>query len=188
MMTSFKVHTLSALAVAIFLTTPLGQAEAAKQPNILIVIADDLNKDSVGVYGSKDVKTPNIDRLAGQGMQFNLAYTSTAMCAPTRQQLYTGLYPVRSGAYPNHSKVKPGTKSLVHYLKALGYRVGLSGKRHFGPPSSFRLSRFRGRWIPPQSGSLLRATRSSHSVCWSRLAARMFRGPQAMHRSTTRPS
>ena len=132
-----KVHTLSTVTFAIFLAASLGQAEAAKQPNILIVIADDLNKDSVGVYGNKDVKTPNIDRLAGQGMRFNLAYTSTAMCAPTRQQMYTGLYPVRSGAYPNHSKVKPGTKSLVHYLKALGYRVGLSGKRHFGPPSSF---------------------------------------------------
>ena len=128
---------LSALALGFFLSASLGQAETAKQPNILIVIADDLNKDSVGVYGNKDVKTPNIDRLAGQGMRFNLAYTSTAMCAPTRQQMYTGLYPVRSGAYPNHSKVKPGTKSLVHYLKALGYRVGLSGKRHFGPPSSF---------------------------------------------------
>ena len=132
-----KVNTLSTVAFAIFLAASLGQAEAAKQPNILIVIADDLNKDSVGVYGNKDVKTPNIDRLASQGMRFNLAYTSTAMCAPTRQQMYTGLYPVRSGAYPNHSKVKPGTKSLVHYLKALGYRVGLSGKRHFGPPSSF---------------------------------------------------
>ena len=137
MMIRSKVHTLSTVAFAIFLAASLGQAEAAKQPNILIVIADDLNKDSVGVYGNKDVKTPNIDRLASQGMRFNLAYTTTAMCAPTRQQMYTGLYPVRSGAYPNHSKVKPGTKSLVHYLKALGYRVGLSGKRHFGPPSSF---------------------------------------------------
>jgi len=137
MMIRSKVHTLSTVAFAIFLAASLGQAEAAKQPNILIVIADDLNKDSVGVYGNKDVKTPNIDRLASQGMRFNMAYTSTAMCAPTRQQMYTGLYPVRSGAYPNHSKVKPGTKSLVHYLKALGYRVGLSGKRHFGPPSSF---------------------------------------------------
>ena len=137
MMIRSKVHTLSTVAFAIFLAASLGQAEAARQPNILIVIADDLNKDSVGVYGNKDVKTPNIDRLASQGMRFNLAYTSTAMCAPTRQQMYTGLYPVRSGAYPNHSKVKPGTKSLVHYLKALGYRVGLSGKRHFGPPSSF---------------------------------------------------
>ena len=137
MMIRSKVHTLSTVAFAIFLAASLGQAEAVRQPNILIVIADDLNKDSVGVYGNKDVKTPNIDRLASQGMRFNMAYTSTAMCAPTRQQMYTGLYPVRSGAYPNHSKVKPGTKSLVHYLKALGYRVGLSGKRHFGPPSSF---------------------------------------------------
>ena len=107
------------------------------RPNVLIVIADDLNKDCVGIYGNKDVKTPNIDHLAREGMRFNLAFTSTAMCAPTRQQMYTGLYPVKSGAYPNHSKVKQGTKSLVHYLKALGYRVGLSGKRHFGPPGSF---------------------------------------------------
>ena len=115
----------------------LGQAAAAKQPNVVIVIADDLNKDCVGVYGNKDIKTPNIDRLASQGMRFNLAYTSTAMCAPTRQQMYTGLYPVKSGVYPNHSKVKLGTKSLVHYLTALGYRVGLSGKKHFGPPDSY---------------------------------------------------
>ena len=69
-----------------------------KPPNVLIVIADDLNKDSVGVYGNKDVKTPNIDLLANEGMRFNLAFTSTAMCAPTRQQMYTGLYPVKSGA------------------------------------------------------------------------------------------
>ena len=116
---------------------PTGGAAQTSPPNVLIVIADDLNKDSVGIYGNKDVKTPNIDYLARGGMRFNLAFTSTAMCAPTRQQMYTGLYPVKSGAYPNHSKVKPGTKSLVHYLKALGYRVGLSGKRHFGPPGSF---------------------------------------------------
>ena len=136
-MISLKTLHRVAIGLGALSVLALGQATQAKPPNVLIVIADDLNKDSVGVYGSKDVKTPNIDRLAGQGMRFNMAYTSTAMCAPTRQQMYTGLYPVRSGAYPNHSRVKPGTKSLVHYLKALGYRVGLSGKRHFGPPASF---------------------------------------------------
>jgi len=136
-MISIKTHIQFALVLGIFFEASLGQAEAAKQPNVLIVIADDLNKDCVAVYGNEDVKTPNIDRLAGEGMRFNQAYTSTAMCAPTRQQMYTGLYPVRSGAYPNHSQVKSGTKSLVHYLKALGYRVGLSGKRHFGPPASY---------------------------------------------------
>jgi uncharacterized sulfatase len=70
-------------------------------------------------------------------MRFTRCFTSTAMCAPTRQQLYTGLYPVRNGAYPNQSRVKPGTKSLAHYLKNLGYRVGIAGKKHYGPPESF---------------------------------------------------
>jgi uncharacterized sulfatase len=76
-------------------------------------------------------------RLASQGMCFDAMFTSTAMCAPSRQQLYTGMYPIRNGAYPNHSKVYDGVKSLPHYLKALGYRVGLIGKTHFGPPESF---------------------------------------------------
>jgi uncharacterized sulfatase len=90
-----------------------------------------------GCYGNPDVKTPNMDKLAADGMRFARCFTSTAMCAPTRQQLYTGLYPVRNGAYPNHSRVKPGTRSLVHYLKELGYRVGIAGKKHYGPPESF---------------------------------------------------
>jgi len=102
-----------------------------------MLIADDLAWNDAGCYGNAEVRTPNIDRLAKQGMKFNKAFTATAMCAPTRQQLYTGVFPVRNGAYPNHSKVKPGTKSIVHHLRALGYRVGLKGKKHFGPAESF---------------------------------------------------
>ena len=107
------------------------------KPNILLTMADDLTFDSLGCYGSPDGITPNIDRLAGEGMLLKRAFTATAMCAPTRQQLYTGIFPVRNGAYPNHSRVKPGTKSIVHYLRDLGYRVALCGKKHFGPPESF---------------------------------------------------
>ena len=106
-------------------------------PDIVIVLADDQTWNDSGCYGNRQVKTPNIDRLAAQGMRFTRAFTATAMCAPTRQQLYTGLFPVRNGAYPNHSKVKPGTRSMVHFLRDRGYRVGLSGKKHFGPPASF---------------------------------------------------
>ena len=113
------------------------KARPTKRPNIVLVIADDLTWHDVGCYGSKQVNTPNIDKLAKQGMKFNYAFTATAMCSPTRQQLYTGMFPVRNGAYPNHSKVKPGTKSMVHHLKALGYRVGLIGKKHIGPVESF---------------------------------------------------
>lgn len=106
-------------------------------PNVVIVIADDQTWSDAGCYGNQIVKTPNIDLLAREGIRFDRAFTATAMCAPTRQQLYTGIFPVRSGAFPNHSKVKTGTKSLVHYYQDAGYSVGLCGKRHFGPPESF---------------------------------------------------
>ena len=107
------------------------------RPNILIVIADDQCWRDSGCYGNPDVKTPNIDQLAQEGIRFTRCFTATAMCAPTRQQLYTGLFPIRNGAYPNHSQVYPGTRGIVHYLRDLGYRVGLVGKKHFGPPASF---------------------------------------------------
>ncbi len=109
----------------------------SKRPNIMLVIGDDMTCEDCEPYGSKQVRTPNMARLAREGMCFDRMFTTTAMCAPTRQQLYTGMYPVRNGAYPNHSKVYDGVKSLPRYLKAFGYRVGLIGKRHFGPPASF---------------------------------------------------
>ena len=114
------------------------------RPNILIIMADDQTWRDSGCYGNHEVNTPNIDRLAVEGMRFTHAFTATAMCAPTRQQLYTGIFPVRNGAYPNHSVVYPGTKSVVHYLRDLGYRVGLAGKTHFGPRESFPFERISG--------------------------------------------
>lgn len=112
-------------------------AGQSDKPNIMLIIGDDMTWRDCEPYDNKEVHTPNVTRLARQGMCFDAMFTSTAMCAPSRQQLYTGLYPVRNGAYPNHSKVYDGVKSLPHHLKALGYRVGLIGKTHFGPPESF---------------------------------------------------
>ena len=109
----------------------------ASRPNIVVMIADDLTYHDLGCWGNKDVKTPNIDRLAAQGMRLTRCYSPAPVCSPMRQALYTGLFPVKSGAYPNHAIVKPGIKSLPHYLQPLGYRVGLVGKRHFGPPENF---------------------------------------------------
>ena len=86
------------------------QQESPKPPNIILVLADDQGFRDSGAYGNEDVKTPNIDRLASEGLAFDLAFTATAMCAPTRQQLYTGLYPVNSGAYPQNSFVRDGTR------------------------------------------------------------------------------
>ncbi len=103
----------------------------------MIVIGDDMAWHDCAPYGNKAIRTPNMAKLAEEGMCFDAMFTATAMCAPTRQQLYTGMYPVRSGAYPNHSKVYDGVRSIVHHLKDLGYRVGLIGKTHFGPRESF---------------------------------------------------
>lgn len=106
------------------------------KPNFLFIIADDLTHRDIGCYGGQ-AHTPNIDRLAGQGMRFTRCFQSAPMCSPTRHNIYTGLYPVKSGAYPNHTFAKPGTRSVAHYLKELGYRVALSGKRHVSPPEVF---------------------------------------------------
>ncbi len=133
-----RTLTIGGIGVAV---SPLGemygQQPKETPPNILVILGDDHNWYDIGCYGSEQAHTPNMDRLAEEGMRFTHAFTATAMCAPTRQQFYTGLFPVRSGAFPNHSQVKPGTRSVVHYLKDLGYRVGLAGKRHFGPADSF---------------------------------------------------
>ena len=107
------------------------------KPNFVFIIADDCTFRDVGCYGGQ-AKTPNIDKLAKEGMQFSRCFQTAPMCSPTRHNLYTGLYPVKSGAYPNHTFVKDGTKSVVHYLKPKGYRVALSGKTHINPRKVFQ--------------------------------------------------
>ena len=127
---------LGAFAVwgVVFLTN---DTTVAERPNVLLVIADDMTYHDYGAYGSGMVRTPNIDRLAQQGMLFQRMFTSTAMCAPTRQQLYTGVWPVQNGAYPNHSRVYDEAKSWVHHFRDLGYRCGLAGKNHCKPAEAY---------------------------------------------------
>ena len=121
-----------------------GAAQAAKparqnpkRPNIGLVIADDCRQYDLGCYGSPDAITPNIDRLAAQGLRFERFFQATAMSSPTRHCLLTGLYPVRSGAYPNHTRLDEGVQTLPEYLKEAGYRVALQGKRHIAPIKAF---------------------------------------------------
>lgn len=112
------------------------QESKQKKPNFLFIIADDCTYRDIGCYGGQ-AYTPNIDKLASEGMRFTHSFQAAPMCSPTRHNIYTGLYPVKSGAYPNHTFAKAGTKSIVHYLKPLGYRVALSGKRHISPKAVF---------------------------------------------------
>src|SRR5262249_16489039 len=105
---------------------------------------DDHTFTDAGCYGNAEVQTPNIDRLAKQSLRFTNAHTASAMCVPTRSMLYTGLYPVKNGAFPNHSKIYDNVKSIAVYLKALGYRVALAGKVHVEPREVFAFE-----YLPP---------------------------------------
>ena len=115
----------------------IARASNERRPNILIFIADDLSYTEAGYVEDSPTVMPNIGSLAGRSVLFNRAFTATAMCAPMRQQMYTGIFPVRNGAYPNHSQIKPGIKTWPSYFLELGYRVGLAGKRHFGPREAY---------------------------------------------------
>ncbi len=112
-------------------------AQSAERPNFTLFLADDCTYLDLGCYGSKDSMTPNIDKFAKQGVQFSEAYEAAPMSSPTRHNLYTGLWPVRSGAYPNHTMAYDGTLSIVQHLRPLGYKVALIGKSHVSPKSVF---------------------------------------------------
>lgn len=131
----------SACLILALLTLP---ASAAAAPNFLVIIGDDCTYSDLPLYGGQNVATPNIDALAREGMQFTHGYVSMSMCLPCRTEMYTGLYPHRSGASWNHSAARPGTKSICHYLGDAGYRVGLTGKYHVEPRESFPFEKVKG--------------------------------------------
>jgi N-sulfoglucosamine sulfohydrolase len=120
-----------------FLAIHVCQAQAVDtKPNIIIIMADDLDSRQLSCYGGQNLKTVHIDDLASKGLKFNHIYASEAMCVPTRASLFTGLYPVRHGSFQNHKPVYDNLKSVGHYLADLGYRVGLTGKDHVTKPKS----------------------------------------------------
>lgn len=105
-------------------------------PNILLIIADDCTYRDLEVYGGQ-AKTPHLNRLSAEGMKFTHCFQAAPMCSPTRHSLYTGLYPVKSGAYPNHTFAHDWVKSIAHYVAPAGYTSHLSGKTHVNPKGVF---------------------------------------------------
>ena len=124
-------------AIALLLLFPIAASFAAERPNVLIIMADDCTYNDLPVYGGANARTPNIDRLASQGLVFNHAYLGAAMCQPCRAELYSGQYPLHNGCAWNHSASRPATTSMPQHLGALGYRVGIAGKVHVKPDAAF---------------------------------------------------
>ncbi len=95
-------------------TLPTAMAETDQPPNFLIILGDDISASFLGCYGSLNPNTsPNIDKLASEGIRFSNMFVSEAICAPTRAELYTGLQPERNGCMRNHMATDVGTKSVV---------------------------------------------------------------------------
>ena len=120
---------LASVALAALFAAPV---LAEEKPNFVIVIADDVSWSSFGCAdGGLYTRTPNIDKLARQGLRFTNFMCSVAQCGPSRHEIYTGLLPPTSGVYSNGSKPRKKYKNIANYLGELGYMVGLTGKTHF---------------------------------------------------------
>ncbi|HZZ77115.1 MAG TPA: arylsulfatase [Gemmataceae bacterium] len=133
-----SMRVLALIALAIAATPALGQ-EAKDRPNIVIILADDLGIGDVGCFNPKSkIATPNIDRLAKQGMRFTDAHSPSAVCSPTRYGLLTGRYPFRSPlkkgvvAPWGAPIIEQGRLTLASMLRRLGYRTACIGKWHLG--------------------------------------------------------
>src|SRR5438046_1528092 len=108
-------------------------AVAADKPNLVVFICDDLGSLDSQPYGATDVRTPNMQRLASEGLKFTQAFVASPSCAPSRAALLTSLMPARNGAEPNHSRPRQEIKKLPAYLQELGYEVASFGKvAHYG--------------------------------------------------------
>lgn len=132
----------------IFIYATVGEASA--EPNIVFILADDCSYRDLELYGGPAM-TPHINALAQQGMTFSRCYQSAPMCSPTRHALYTGLYPVKNGAYPNHARAYVNVKSIPNYLQPDGYRVALAGKTHISPETVFPFEYIKEFAEPPEA-------------------------------------
>ena len=112
-------------------------SENQQKPNIIVIYADDLGYGDVGFNGATEIKTPNLDKLASEGVRFTNGYATSATCTPSRYALLTGTYPWRE----KKAKILPGTAPLIisteqmtipKMLKSKGYHTGIVGKWHLG--------------------------------------------------------
>jgi N-acetylglucosamine-6-sulfatase len=111
---------------------PLPRVPGAKARNIVFILADDHRYDAMGFMGDPVVKTPNLDRLAREGVHLRNAFVTTSLCSPSRATILTGLYAHQHKVVDNNSPVPPGTTYFPQYLQQAGYQTALMGKWHMG--------------------------------------------------------
>ena len=108
------------------------QGSSSVLPNIVLIIADDMAWNDCGAYGHPHIQTPNLNRLAKQGMRFDQAFLTTSSCSPSRSSIITGKYPHQTDAEQLHWPLPGYNTTFVELLKSSGYWTAQSGKWHLG--------------------------------------------------------
>lgn len=123
---------LMVLITPLSLTFAWSQDEAVDRPNLVLIIADDMNWNDCGAYGHPSIATPHLDKLAEDGMRFNHAYLMTSSCSPSRASIITGTYPHQTDAEQLHWPIPKEQITFVELLKESGYWTAQAGKWHMG--------------------------------------------------------
>lgn len=141
---------------------------AEPEKNVLLLISDNQSWFDLGCYGNEVVKSPNIDRLAAEGVRFERGFATTASCGPSRAVIYSGLLTHANGQYAHphrehNQEIRPEVVTVFSMLKGNGYRTGLIGKDHIRPlekyPIDFKPTRRRGSrdvdWMAEQASQFM---------------------------------
>lgn len=124
-------------ALAVLFALPAPAADPPKPPNVVLIYADDLGYGDAGCYGATRVRTPNVDRVAREGLRFTDGHSAAATCTPSRYAMLTGEYAWRkkgTGILPGDAKliIQPGRTTLPSIFQKAGYKTGVVGKWHLG--------------------------------------------------------
>ena len=135
---------ISAVLMSVWVGTSIAGASGQELPNIILLLADDLGYGELGCYGQETIRTPNIDRLAGEGMRFTQFYAGSSLCAPSRAVLMSGKQVGRLNIRGNYGVVgdqewgrvalKKSNKTVAEMLRGAGYQTAFIGKWHLGVP------------------------------------------------------
>ena len=152
------LFTLDLLLLLFIAAHPATSAQVRKSPNFVIILADDMAWDDLGPFGNKAVQTPNLDRLASEGMCFDQAFLTISSCSPSRASILAGRYPHQTDAEELHWPVPAAQSIFPQSLKEAGYFVGAAGKWHLGEAMRKRFSVVRevdtsGFQLPANAGA-----------------------------------
>ena len=128
------------------------RAMSRKKPNILFFFTDQQRWDTLGCYGQELDVTPNMDKLAAEGVRFDHAFTCQPVCGPARACLQTGRYAADVGVFRNDIALPLDAKTIAHHFSEAGYEVGYIGKWHLASTGGLGAedANFREKPVPPE--------------------------------------